>query len=395
MKSQDLIILLFIFFSFSVESQNLHTSKIIVDKTTKLPLENVNIFNVSDNSTTNAEGNFVFVSKKNEINFNLLGYNDFKTTFDKLKNKDTIFMDLKPIELEDVIVSDGESIIKKVHDSIGKNYVLTTYSENFFLRCLLKQNSEIVRLQDIYGKLSRNSVFKTDPNKKLEFAVEILNMRKTGIKEKQDIVYFKFPSLNEFLTLSSSILFNNTKYYDFTEIKSVDDNFRKINFVLKDKTQQQLNGYFLINREDYAIKEIVLDFYNDINSIPYQEIKGHKFRPTAYKITVNYIKNSKTNKYYLSNTRLEASTELLGDKKEASTIYDFTANLFIANSFTTEKVNSNFSIDKDIFKAKFPYSEDFWNNQNQLPLTADLKVFIKSVSDKKDKNKEYEVIGNF
>ena len=44
----------------------------IADKTTKLPLENVSIYNDKDNSTTNQEGLFVFVSGQNEINFNLL-----------------------------------------------------------------------------------------------------------------------------------------------------------------------------------------------------------------------------------------------------------------------------------------------------------------------------------
>jgi hypothetical protein len=57
----------------------------IADKITKLPLENVSIFNYKDNSTTNQEGLFVFVSGKNEINFNLLGYNSVKTTFEAIE----------------------------------------------------------------------------------------------------------------------------------------------------------------------------------------------------------------------------------------------------------------------------------------------------------------------
>jgi len=67
----------------------------------------------------------------------------------------------------------------------------------------------------------------------------------------------------------------------------------------------------------------------------------------------------------------------------------------VTNSQTKEKVNSNFATDKDIFKAKFPYSKDFWNDQNQLPLTNELEVFLKSVFEKKDKTEEFEVIGNF
>ena len=107
------------------------------------------------------------------------------------------------------------------------------------------------------------------------------------------------------------------------------------------------------------------------------------------------MKNSNINKYFLSNAKLEAKVEILGDGKVHNSIYDFTANLFVTNSFTNEKVKSNFPIDKDIFKAKFPYSADFWDNQNQLPLTQELKNFLKRVEENKDRKKEYEIIGNF
>jgi hypothetical protein len=387
--------ILVIFFNIPLQSQNLHISKIVFDKINKSPLENVTIFNNIDNSTTNADGEFVFVSAKNEINFSLLGYTEIKTTFDKLKVQDTIFMEPKSIELDEIIVSNAELIIKKAHDNLEKNYVLSPYSENFFLRCLLKQNKEIVRLQDIYGKLYRNTMFNKDSNKKFQFAVEVVNMRKTGIKEKDDIAYFEFTNFNNLLKECSSILLNYREYYDFKEIKSNDNNYRKINFIAKNENGQRLNGYFQINKEDYSITEFSLDFYDNINSIPYQEKKGHKFRTTKYNITVNYWKNKNSNKYYIGNAKMDASLELLGDEKIKSTIFDFTANLLTTNSFTNEKINSNFSVDKDIFKAKFAYSEDFWKNQNQLPLTKELEMFLKNVSEKKDKTKEFEIIGNF
>ncbi|MNG18882.1 hypothetical protein D3C84_1029860 [compost metagenome] len=68
---------------------------------------------------------------------------------------------------------------------------------------------------------------------------------------------------------------------------------------------------------------------------------------------------------------------------------------FATNDPTNEIINSNFPVDKDIFKVKFPFSEKFWNNQNQLPLTNELEDFLKKVSENRDKKKEYEIIGNF
>lgn len=397
MKKYNLKFLSLICLSISTQGQSLRISKVIADKATKLSLENVNIYNGKDSSITNEDGLFVFVSDKNEINFSLLGYNDLKTTFNDLKTKDTVFMEVKAIRLDEIIISNAESIIKKVHESVNKNYVLTPYNENFFLRCLLKKNSEIVRLQDVYGKIFREKMFKTDSKKETEFAVEILNMRKIGIIEKTDISYFEFPNFNTILRLSSSILLNRREYYNFTEIKSEDNNYRKINFISKEKneTNQRISGYFLINRDDFSVNYFFLDFYDNIDLIPYQEKKGHKFRTTNYKVSANYRKDLITNKYYLNIAKLEAKVEILGDGNALNTIYDFKANMFITNSFANENVKSNFSADKDIFKAKFLYSAGFWDNQNQLPLINDLIEFQKRVSENKDKKKEFEVIGNF
>ncbi len=142
---------LFLFCSFSY-SQNYQIDKIVVDKNTKIPLENVLVFNETDNSTTNADGKFIFVSRENEINLNLLGYEGVKTSFDKLKNdKDTIFLQPKAIQLQEVVVSNANSYMQKVYGKIKDN-VLLNYTVDFFLRNTLKKQNENIVLQDIYAK---------------------------------------------------------------------------------------------------------------------------------------------------------------------------------------------------------------------------------------------------
>ena len=95
MKGIILKVILCFLVGSSAISQSAQIKGVVVDKSTKLPLENVVIFNERDNSITNKEGAFVFVSTKNQINFNLLGYNEIATSFDALANRDTIFMDSK------------------------------------------------------------------------------------------------------------------------------------------------------------------------------------------------------------------------------------------------------------------------------------------------------------
>lgn len=378
-----------LFFSNFGNSQNFKISKIIADKATKLPLENVSIYNDKDHSTTNQEGLFVFVSGQNEVNFNLLGYNSLKTTFERIETQDTLFMEAKAFELKEVVVTNLEPFIKKVYDKMGDNYI-SNYTSNFFLRNVLKKDNSIVVLQDIHAKRGKNA----SPKNFSE--IEVLNMRKTSFFEKKNQIDFAFPDFTEFFSGFYPALDQNI----FTEEDYNDADYRKILFEAKERNVwgQISKGYFIINRNDYAIVEFFVSMYDNPEELPYKKFKlsSTQYRTTRYEKLIKYTKNSTLKKYYLSLSKLNAQVEVLADKKsDASFDYNLTMDYFTTNSITNEKVESNFGIDKDVFKAKFTYSADFWNNQNQLPLTNELKYFLKRVSENKDKKKEFEIIGNF
>jgi hypothetical protein len=166
----------------------------------------------------------------------------------------------------------------------------------------------------------------------------------------------------------------------------------------KDQSGQIFKGYFIINRKDYAVVEYTLSVIDDLEKIPYQNLSfsSWKCRTTKWKKFIQFTKDAKSNKYYPSNVKLDNEVEIVVYKNPEKPIYyDFTMDFFVTNSPTKERVNSNFATDKDIFRMKFPYSKDFWANQNQLPLTNELELFLKSVFEKKDKTEEFEVIGNF
>ena len=396
MKKKN-VFLFFMFFTINGYCQNVVKNSIIIDKIAKLPLENVKIYNRIDNTTSNEDGHFYFISGLNDIHFSLLGYEDVNTSFDEIKRNDTVFMESKAIELEEVIVSNGESIIKKAHAAVLKNYLLAPYSENFFLRCLLKKDNEIIKLQDIAGKVSRETMFETFEIKDNKYNIEILNMRKTSLTEKSDMVHFEFPNFDSLYNMMNSILLKSVNYYNYTEKKSNDKDYWEVEFMQKDiqSNGQRVSGYFIIKKIDFAIVKFYLNFYDNTNVVPYQEKKGHKFRTKRYEFSVSYAQNSSIGKYYLNGATFDMQLEILGDKKiEKTSYYDFAANYITVNSFTNETIKSNFSVDKEIFKAKFQYSDEFWKNQNQLPLTKDLKDFLNTVAEKKDK-KEFEIIGNF
>jgi hypothetical protein len=385
---KHIITLLLFFISGFSYSQNFQISKIVVDKNNKIPLENVIVFNESDNSITNAEGKFVFVSQKNEINLSQFGYNTIKTTFEKLKNsKDTIFMEMKATQLQEVIVSNADSYMKKVYDRFNDN-LLQNYTVDFFLRNVFKKNKINILLQDIYARENQNK------NRKKNLSVEILNMRKTSLFDKKDHINFGFPNFDD---LFSNVLPPIEKC-SFTEMPFNDSEFKKIVFESNEKDQsgQIHRGYFIINRKDYAIVEYTLSYINDPDNVPYKNLSRGKYRTTKLDKFVQYTKDIKSNKYYQSNLKLDNQVDIIVYKISKNPFYfDFTMDFFVTNNPTNEKINSNFATDKDIFRAKFPYSKVFWESQNQLPLTTELELFLKSVNENKDKTKEFEVIGNF
>jgi hypothetical protein len=376
-----------LFLSLIGYSQNFRTEKVVVSKTTKKPLENVIVFNGTDNSTTNQEGKFIFVSNKNDINFSLLGFKSIKTTVEAINITDTVFMEAKAFELKEVVVVNIEPFIKKVYEKIPENFI-TNYSSDYFLRNVLKKDSIIVKLQDIYMRRNKFPENRDDE-------IEILNMRKTSILDKKINADFSFPDFKEFFSPPFPIFEKNT----FTEVDYNDPDFRKVLFEKKEKNDrgQISKGYFIINRKDYAIVEYFITMNDNPESIPFKKIflSGTEYRTIKYERLLKFTKNPALNKYYLNNTKLNALVEVLSGKNEGEPFYfNLKMNGYTTN-ITTEKGTSNFPIDKDIFKAKFPYSEEFWINQNQLPLTIELKNFLKRASESKDKKKEFEVIGNF
>ena len=396
MKEKNTLLYLLFLMSFCASAQKIQTKKVVADKETKLPLDKVNIYNQKDNSLTNEEGAFSFVSDVDELNFSLIGYENLKVSFEEIKKADTIFLQSKMIELDEVVVGNEQAIMKKVYAKMKDNYILEPYNENFFLRCILKRNDEIARLQDIYGKVSRKSIFKTktQPDNKCE--VEILNMRKVGISDKEDFVYFKFQSFEKLFDLNALISLALDDF-ELTQEKNIAADYLKISFVKKETNQmgQKTSGYFIINKSDYAIVETYFDFYDDPDKVPFQKDGKVEYRTTRFKRTSNYKKNGTVNKYYLSNANSDVRVDLLENDKVKKAYYDYSTRFFVTNSIIADKAISNLSMDKDIFKVKYPYSEQFWKNQNQLPLTNDLSNFFKKVSENKDNKKEFDIVGNF
>jgi hypothetical protein len=385
--------LLFLSISIICHAQN-QISKILVDKNTKEPLRGATINNSIDHTITNDDGRFIFYSENDSIIIRMLGYNKLKTTFEELNSSvDTIYLKQSPIALNEVVVKDYKNIIFKTYNEIQKNHPHFSHSDKFFLRCILKRDNSIIKIEDVSGKIKRNSIFASREIPKLNFDFQLFNQRKLGLlKKDKKIEDFKLQTL-ENLFMWFSTVFINPNHFEFREERLADSSYAKVFFNPLKEYQNKSIGYYIINKKDKAIKE----YYSKTNpsftdKIVFEEKQGYKWRTIDSELSISYDKIKKNDKYFISSGSLKQVIELFNRKNE-KTVYEVEYNLIVTEPFyNIMNFNSNVRKNKELFKLDIEFDKNFWLNQNQLPLTNELNEFIKNI---KTYEKEFKIISNF
>ncbi|MDT0608601.1 hypothetical protein [Croceitalea rosinachiae] len=377
--------------SFHITNAQNQKLGVVLDFDNKNPVEFVDVYNSKDNTITNENGKYFLLSTNDSISFYKLGYEEIKTTFDKAQ--DTIYLVAKPFELAEIVVSNEDSLFDMVKKQIAENYPIEEFNEKFFIRSLLRYDGKITRIQDIQGNLKRKTLLyaKGMELKKKDFVFEVQNMRKIGLKdvtENDTNIYFKFRSLKQILseTVQISLVRENfeieEKYFD--EKNKVRIEFNYIGENIKDN----IEGYYIIDLEDNAILEFYLIRKPKSDFVQKKDIK---FRVTLYEKKVIFKKDSSSGKYVIKNGKLKTTIEVKNNADTFQTFFESEDVLKSYGHFASIKVRKNVNENKDVFKLDFPYNEYFWNTQNQLLLTNEMLVFIKSMG---DKNKEFDIKSN-
>jgi|TARA_B110000240_G_scaffold155917_1_gene173189 hypothetical protein len=368
-----LIILIILVINKSFSQNRLNG--IIVDSETKKPIEYVDIYNSTNFTSTNSEGRFLFVSEKDSVKIRLLGYKSIHSNFEKIR-KDTIFLESKFETLDEINLGNSSSI-SNIYKELYNNYPFKPYSESFFLRCILKKDSKIIKLQDLNGLIERKTLFSNSkkPLPKKNYKIEILNMRKAGIEDniKGQNIYFQMFNFKQILDISSSIKITD-KSYDFKETNSKNKEYTKYLFSPKSDGKLKNEGYYLVENINKAIIEFKVK--RIINNSSFTKKKGIKYRTTSYETFVSFKKNIVDNLYYVDKTKITAQMEVLKDDKKV--FYDV-EYLWITLNKTEKEVDKNVSIKKDIFKLKKSFNADFWNKQKYLLLTNEMCKFLKEL----------------
>jgi len=364
-------------------------SKYLVDKETKAPLKSATIHNANDYTVTNDDGHFVFYSTNDSITIKMLGYETLKTTFKALsRTKDTLYLIPKPFQLDEVTLS-NKNILQEAYNHATTNYPMEPFVEDFFLRCILKRNGEFVKIEDLSGRIKRDKLLGAKKN----FTFQLLNMRKFGIEKKgMRADDFNIPSLNDVFQWWSNILFLDSKEYRFSFLKVIDETHQQVSHSPKNEEDDKSSiGHFIINTDDYAIKERIHKINPKIiHKIPYTKKPFIKYRTIDYFYKEKCEKDNKNNKYFIANAIVNAKVEgYVGNER---IVYDVSFELIVTHPFSdlnTFKANVNGK--KELFKLEVSYIKEFWETQNQLPLTNEMRDFI----NKPHNTKEYRVISNF
>ena len=364
---------------------------VVLDQESKRPIEFVDVYNSYDNTVTNENGKYFLDSHSDSIYFKKLGYEEFKTTFNQVK--DTVYLNAKPFELAEIVLSNEDSLFDKVKKAVADNYPVESFNEKFFIRSLLRYNGEITRIQDIQGKLKRKTLLypKGMELKKKDHVFEVQNMRKIGlteVTEKETDIYFKFRSLRQILleTIQLSIVRESfeveEKYFD-------DQNKVRIEFTYNGENEKvNTRGYYIINLEDKAILEFYLLAKPNLDFI---EKKDIKYRVKSFEKNVIFSKDSKSSKYLLKAGKLTSIVEVKNHEETFQTFFESEDILKSYGHFADMKVKKNVNENKDVFKLDFPYNDGFWKAQNYLLLTDEMLTFIKGLD---EKNGEFDIKSN-
>jgi hypothetical protein len=358
-------ILLLLIPLMSYSQENFIINKIIIDSETKKPLENVSVYNNQDFTISNYEGKFRFVTDKDSLNLKLLGYKTLCMSVKNIQKIDTLFLLPQTTILEEVVVKGNstETYLNNIFEKIKNSTPKSEYTESFFLRTVLKRNLEIFQFQDLAGKVKRPELYTSKKNYEKDLKINLLNMRRIGLKtNSKDIEDFEYFSFSDFF-YRLILLRIDFKKHHFKNFNLSNSNYKKIIFNPIDNLDSKAsNGYYLT--ENNSLKKVVITSNPNYNKIPFVELRNFKYRTISTDLRVTFNYNSTHKKHYISDATFEGKLEVINPEEE-TIIYDVKYNLLITDGFLNNKIKSNFSSKKDVFKANEPYNDSFLLNQNQ------------------------------
>jgi len=167
-----------------------------------------------------------------------------------------------------------------------------------------------------------------------------------------------------------------------------DNDLSKIILTPKDPIQTFSRGQYILN-DDNTFNEVEIEFNNQNAS--FQNVGNVKFRTVYLYTKTNFERNPLNEKIQLNKAIHKAKTEVY-DEKDNKDIFEVNY-IFYANPVINKDLKNNVNLKKDIFELNGRYDEDYWKNNDKLPLTTEMQEFINEVNSS-GKNSDFKTKTN-
>lgn len=372
-------VLLSFFVSIAAYGQH-HLRAVLWDKQAKAPVVYATVVSGQAYAISNEEGGFEISFSEEALHIDCLGYESLSSSFTALAGRDTLYLSPKTFVLEEVTIDPNESYRQMVK-AIDKWYALDTHKERFFIRCLLRKNGQIEKLIDIVGKVEKKALMgtPTKPFPKKPYKVEIEQLRVAAINSSK-VYKVNMPELADAF-MGLAVMGTPVDHFWHRKLKGEGSAEDKIEFGNKDTQQVKTSGYYLMDNERWVPKQFAMSADNI--AIDYKKnFWGLKHRVLHRERRSDFALNPATGKYQLARGTLLNKQEVLS--KEGTDIFELYYFYDAQPLPMSEPLKENASVEKDMFKLKFPYNAAYWEHNNVLLLTDEMQAFVKRVGSEKE-----------
>lgn len=363
------------------------TNHVLWDKVNNEPIQYATIKTNEDYSISNENGIFEVNETQGKIFIQNIAYKKLEIDYEFLKQKDTIFMLPNIYELDEVTLLNIEDKYNKMLKTILTDYALEPHQEKFYLRAVVRKNGDLYKIIDFSGFIEKKALFSTrsKPMPKKNYTLQLENIRKVG-KENRT-VDFEMLSFEYFFNHIVS-MYLSPKIYDLSYEVTDDNDLFKIILTPKDPIQTFSRGQYILN-DDNTFNEVEIEFNNQNAS--FQNVGNVKFRTIYLYTKTNFERNPLNEKIQLNKAIHKAKTEVY-DEKDNKDIFEVNY-IFYANPVINKDLKNNVNLKKDIFELNGRYDEDYWKNNDKLPLTTEMQEFINEVNSS-GKNSDFKTKTN-
>lgn len=363
------------------------TTHILWDKINNKPIQYATIKTNKDYSISNENGVFEVNETKGKIFIQNIAYKKLGIDYEFLKQTDTVFMNPNLYELDEVTILNIEDKYNKMLKTILSDYALEPHQEKFYLRAIVRKNGGLYKIVDFSGFVEKKALFSTrsKPMPKKNYTIQIENIRKAG-KENRS-VDFEMLSFKYFFNHIVS-MYLSPKIYDLSYKITDNNNLSKILLTPKDSTKTFSRGQYILN-DDNTFNQVEIEFNNQNAS--FQNVGDVKFRTIHLYTKTNFERNPLNEKIQLNKALHKAKTEVY-DENRNKDVFEV-SYIFYASPSKEKDLKNNVNLKKDIFDLKGKYDEDYWKNNDILPLTTEMQEFINEVNSS-GKNSDFKTKTN-